>query len=101
MCTTLILHWVSSVDAPEDNDVSSNARRIQNIATIRAASNSSTKPDLLEGAEKGVTLQVDIEFQSGSDDALANALSTNSMQDSEVLDCNPSAKSAREGRKFE
>ncbi|THX21969.1 hypothetical protein D6D12_09582 [Aureobasidium pullulans] len=71
LCTTLILHWVSSVDAPEDNDVSSNARRIQNIATIRAASNSSNKPDLLEGAEKGVILQVDIEFQSGSNDASA------------------------------
>ncbi|TIA27742.1 hypothetical protein D6C79_10528 [Aureobasidium pullulans] len=61
LCTTLILHWVSSVDAPEDNDVSSNARRIQNIATIRAASNSSTKPDLLEGGEKGIAYQVDIE----------------------------------------
>ncbi|THZ97228.1 hypothetical protein D6C82_06547 [Aureobasidium pullulans] len=101
LCTTLILHWVSSVDAPEDNDVSSNARRIQNIATIRAASNSSTKPDLLEGAEKGVTLQVDIEFHSGSNDASANALSTNSMQDSEVLNYNPSAKSARESREFD
>ncbi|KEQ86705.1 hypothetical protein M438DRAFT_181388 [Aureobasidium pullulans EXF-150] len=101
LCTTLILHWVSSVDAPEDNDVSSNARRIQNIVTIRAASNSSTKPDLLEGAEKGVTLQVDIEFQSGSDDASANALSTNSMQDTEVLNYNPSAKSARESREFD
>ncbi|THY83794.1 hypothetical protein D6C92_09522 [Aureobasidium pullulans] len=61
LCTTLILHWVSSVDAPEDNDASSNARRIQNIATIRAASNSSTKSDLLEGGEKGVAYQVDIE----------------------------------------
>ncbi|THY48689.1 hypothetical protein D6C99_05383 [Aureobasidium pullulans] len=101
LCTTLILHWVSSVDAPEDNDASSNARRIQNIATIRAASNSTTKPDLLEGAEKGVTLQVDIEFQSGSDDASANALSTNSMQDTEVSNYNPSAKSARESREFD
>ncbi|THZ00108.1 hypothetical protein D6C93_03766 [Aureobasidium pullulans] len=101
LCTTLILHWVSSVDAPEDNDVSSNARRIQNIATIRAASTNSTKPDLLEGAEKGVTLQVDIEFQSGSDNASANALSTNSMQDTEVLNYNPSAKSARESREFD
>ncbi|THZ24103.1 hypothetical protein D6C89_05153 [Aureobasidium pullulans] len=102
LCTTLILHWVSSVDAPEDNDASSNARRIQNIATIRTASNSSIRPDLLEGAEKGVTLQVDIEFQSGSDDdASANALSTNSMQDSEVLNYNPSAKSARESREFD
>ncbi|THW86030.1 hypothetical protein D6D15_07658 [Aureobasidium pullulans] len=101
LCTTLILHWVSSVDAPEDNDVSSNARRIQNIATIRAESNNSTEPDLLEGGEKGVTLQVDIEFQSGSNDASANALSTNSMQDTEVLNCNPSAKSARESREFD
>jgi hypothetical protein len=67
---------VSSVDAPEDNDASSNARRIQNITTIRAASNSSTKPDLLEGAEKD-------------------------MQDTEVLNYNPSAKSARESRKFD
>ncbi|THZ77400.1 hypothetical protein D6C85_01706 [Aureobasidium pullulans] len=100
LCTTLILHWVSSVDAPEDNDVSSNARRIQNIATIRAASNSSTKSDLLEGGEKGVAHQVDIESQEGSNEASANAteLGTNSMQQTEVSNCNSKAKSARESR---
>ncbi|THW02011.1 hypothetical protein D6D26_04658, partial [Aureobasidium pullulans] len=100
LCTTLILHWVSSVDAPEDNDASSNARRIQNIATIRAASNSSTKSDLLEGGEKGVAHQVDIESQEGSNEASANAteLGTNSMQQTEVSNCNSKAKSARESR---
>ncbi|THZ54842.1 hypothetical protein D6C86_06363 [Aureobasidium pullulans] len=100
LCTTLILHWVSSVDAPEDNDVSSNARRIQNIATIRAASTNSTKPDLSEGGEKGVAYQVDIESQEGSNEASANAteLGTNSMQQTEVSNCNSKAKSARESR---
>ncbi|THY20216.1 hypothetical protein D6D01_06863 [Aureobasidium pullulans] len=103
LCTTLILHWVSSVDAPEDNDVFSNARRIQNIATIRAASNNGTDPDLLQGVEKGVTHKVDIESQEGSDEASANAteLDTNSMQQTEVLNCNSSAKSVRESREFD
>ncbi|TIA07060.1 hypothetical protein D6C80_09991 [Aureobasidium pullulans] len=98
LCTTLILHWVSSVNAPEDNDDSSNARRIQNIATIRTPSNNSTKPDLLEAGEKGVTHRVDIESQEGSNEASANAteLSTNSMQQTEVSNCKSSAKSARE-----
>ncbi|THX78069.1 hypothetical protein D6D04_05987 [Aureobasidium pullulans] len=77
LCTTLILHWVSSVDAPEDNDVSSNARRIQNIATIRAASN------------------IDIESQKGSNEASANATEL-SMQETEALNCNSSTRSGRE-----